>query len=275
MQFFGGAGLQGRLLPQLQHGPCRGLPAVLGHVLGDEPVLHLLNPLAVTRRAAAGATRKLRQQRRGDPGDLPACVAVLAAIHRHPGHAEQPGGVIGQERVVGLRQRDGGLVQAARVQRAPAPVDALHLVRDDDVGVQLRVGGAGVVVVERGSDHPDDPHLRHTAPPHPRCGDALFQQGDGVAHRSVMRLGNQGLRARVRDAPDRADRLRWGERQVKPRNGRARRLRKLFLTDTLHRLLPLRAPQLGVEACNPGCNPLARGLQLREPGTKAFAGDRM
>ena len=101
VQYFLGAGLQGRLLPQFRHDSRRGLPAVLGHVLFDEPVLHLLDPLGSVT-GAGGAAGELRQQRRGHIGDLPAGVAVLAAIHRHPRHSEQPGGVIGQEGVVGL-----------------------------------------------------------------------------------------------------------------------------------------------------------------------------
>ncbi|SNR33296.1 hypothetical protein SAMN06265360_102218 [Haloechinothrix alba] len=128
-------------------------------------------------------------------------------------------------------------------------------------------------MVERRGDHPDDGHLRDPAPAHPRCGDALFQHLDGVSHRGVMRLRNQRLRTCVRDAPDRADRLRWRERQVEPGDGRARGLGKLFLADALHGLLPLLAPQLGAQPCNPCCNPLAWWLQLREPGAESFAGD--
>lgn len=107
---------------------------MLGHVLGDEPVLDGLDPLGSVA-CAGGASGELRQQRRGHAGDLPAGVAILAAIYGHPCYAEQPGGVIGQERVVRLRQGDGGLMQTARVQRPPATVDALHLVRHDDVRV--------------------------------------------------------------------------------------------------------------------------------------------
>ena len=90
-----------------------------------------------------------------------------------------------------------------------------------------------------------------------------------------MRLRNQGLRARVGHAPDRADRLRWGERQVEPCNGGARLLRNLSLTDALHSLGPRRATQAGVEACNARRNPLAWGLQRGEPLAELTASDRM
>lgn len=130
-------------------------------------------------------------------------------------------------------------------------------------------------MIERRSDHPDDRHLCDPAPTHPGCCDALFQHGDGVAHRGVMRLGDQGLRACVGHAPDRTDRLRRGERQIEPGDGGARGLGEFFLADALHRLLPLLTVQLGAQPCNPCCNPLARWLQLREPGAESFAGYRV
>ena len=73
--------------------------------------------------------------------------------------------------------------------------------------MQLRVGRSGVVVVERRGDYAHDRHLRDTARADAGCGDPLFEQRDRVAHRGVMRLRDQGLRARVGHAPDRADRL--------------------------------------------------------------------
>ncbi len=129
-------------------------------------------------------------------------------------------------------------------------------------------------MVERRGDHAHDRHLRDTASTDAGCGDAVFQQRDRVAHRGVMRLRDQCLRARISHAPDRADRLGWGERQVEPCNGGARLLRNLFFTDALHRLSPRLAPQVGVESCNADCKPLAWGLQRGKPLAELFAGDR-
>ena len=128
-------------------------------------------------------------------------------------------------------------------------------------------------MVERRGDHTHDRHLRDTARADAGCGDAIFQQRDRVAHRGVMRLCNQRLRARISNTPDRADRLGRGERKVEPCNGGARLLRNLFLADALHRLRPRRAPQIGVESCNAGRNPLAWGLQRGEPLAELLAGD--
>ena len=54
--------------------------------------------------------------------------------------------------VVGLRRRHRRLEQHPSVDGQPASVEGLHLVRDSDVGVQVRVPGSGVAVGERGRD---------------------------------------------------------------------------------------------------------------------------
>ena len=71
-----------------------------------------------------------------------------------PRDREVAGEVVGEQVVVDLGDGDDGVVQGAGVHRPPPPVGALDLVRDDDVGVQVRVPGAGVPVVERRRDHP-------------------------------------------------------------------------------------------------------------------------
>ena len=67
--------------------------------------------------------------------------------------------------VVGLGRGDDRLVQDPAVDRQPAAVEGLDLVRDRDVGVQVGVAGAGVAVGERGRDQPGDVDL-----PDPVCG---------------------------------------------------------------------------------------------------------
>lgn len=54
---------------------------------------------------------------------------------------------------------DGRLEQDTPIQGQPATIQGLHLVRDRDVGVQVRVAGAGVTVGERGRDQPCDVDL--------------------------------------------------------------------------------------------------------------------
>ena len=247
---------------------------MLGDVLLDQPVLELLDALRAVN-ASGRTTRELRDQRGRYTLDLPPGITVFAPVDGHPRHPEQPRGVVGDKRVVRLRERDSGLVQSAGVERAPAPILALHLVRHHYVCMQLRVSGSGIVVIKRRGDHAHDRHLRDTTRADAGYGDPLFQQSDRVAHRSVMRPRNQRLRARISDAPDRADRLGRGERQVETCNGSARLLRNLFLTDALHHLFPRLATQAGIEACNAGRNPLAWGLQRGEPLAELLTGDRV
>ena len=78
-------------------------------------------------------------------------------------HPKDRGEVVLQRGVVGLRRRDLRGVQDATVDRQPPAVQGLHLVRDRDMGVQVRVPGAGVAVGERGGDQPGDVHLTYPA----------------------------------------------------------------------------------------------------------------
>ena len=54
--------------------------------------------------------------------------------------------------VVGLRCRHLRLEQHPAIDGQPAPVEGLDLVRDRDVGVQIRVAGPAVAVGERRRD---------------------------------------------------------------------------------------------------------------------------
>ncbi|GAB3932546.1 hypothetical protein GCM10029976_038660 [Kribbella albertanoniae] len=51
-----------------------------------------------------------------------------------------------------LGHRDGRLEQDAAIESSPCGVWPLDAVGDDDVGVELRVAGTGVPVVEGGGD---------------------------------------------------------------------------------------------------------------------------
>jgi hypothetical protein len=63
--------------------------------------------------------------------------------------------VVLQRGVIGFRRRNRGLEQDPSVDGQSAPIKGLHLVRDRDMGMQVRVAGAAVPVGERG---------RHQAP---------------------------------------------------------------------------------------------------------------
>ena len=65
-------------------------------------------------------------------------------------HPQAVAEVLFEGGVVGLRRRHLRLEQHPSVDRQPASVEGLDLVRDRDVGVQIRVAGAAVAVGERG-----------------------------------------------------------------------------------------------------------------------------
>ena len=69
--------------------------------------------------------------------------------------------------VVGLRRGHVGLEQHPAVDGQPASVEGLHLVRDRDVGVQVRVAGPAVAVGERGRDQASDVDLPDALRPGP------------------------------------------------------------------------------------------------------------
>ena len=74
-------------------------------------------------------------------------------------HPQAVAEVLFEGGVVGLRRGHLRLEQHPAVDRQPAPVEGLHLVRDRDVGVQIRVAGPAVAVGERGRDQPADVDL--------------------------------------------------------------------------------------------------------------------
>ena len=98
------------------------------------------------------------------PDDLPD--RPLRSVPTGPlgeAHPKERGEVMLERSVVGFRRRDLRGVQDATVDRQPPAAQGLHLVRDRDMGVQVRVAGAGVAVGERGGDQPGDVDLAYPA----------------------------------------------------------------------------------------------------------------
>ena len=93
------------------------------------------------------------------------------------------------------------------------------MVRDDDVRMQLRVAGSRVVVVERGGDHASHGDARDSVRAHARDRDASLEQVEDIPHRGMMGFDDQRLRARIRDGPERTDRLRRRKGEVEPGDG--------------------------------------------------------
>ena len=67
-------------------------------------------------------------------------------------HPQRVADVLFERGVVGLRRGDVGLEQHPSVDGQPPSVEGLDLVRDRDVGVQVRVAGPTIPVGERGRD---------------------------------------------------------------------------------------------------------------------------
>jgi hypothetical protein len=72
-----------------------------------------------------------------------------------------------QRGVVGLRRGNIGLEQHTSVDRQPASIEGLHLVRHRDMGVQIRVAGPAVAVGERDRNQAPDIDLTDPLRPGP------------------------------------------------------------------------------------------------------------
>ena len=198
---FGFPGGQGGLLGQLDHFGGGGNPAVLGQ----------------ERCAQCGAGGGDR----GPPG-RPRLVEAFVDADELPDQSfPRFGGAVGEHRpdplgdfhlelgVVELRGPDGDPVQHPAVQGLPLTVGvaALHLVGDGDVGVQIRVSGAGIAVGESGHHQAAGLHLPDAAFPGAGVTGFLLDPGDRLFHRRPVGvldlLGHLGRRYR----PQRGHRL--------------------------------------------------------------------
>ena len=151
--------------------PVRATP-VGGDELGDRR-----GHCGVDLRRAGG---EQGEQRVGDTRELERGGAARAAGAPPPRDGQTPAELVGEQVVVDLRDRDDGVVQRSGIDRAPQPVGALDLVRQDQVGVQVRVAGAGVPVVERRCDRPPGGDLRARVGSGSGEQRGLGQQGEGL-----------------------------------------------------------------------------------------------
>ena len=95
--------------------------------------------------------------------------------------SEVPVEGVEEESVVVLAGGDGGLVEGAGVERDPRTVgDALDAVGDDQMGVELRVSGAGFPMVEGGGNGAHRAEVGDAVPAGARVDDVLFEPGQGL-----------------------------------------------------------------------------------------------
>ena len=201
------ARLQGGLLGQVAGLGLARWPGVGGVEAGGELALAGLDRQAPARPALREALIH--------PGDLTRRPLAQVAVRPVGEHQPRPvGQVLLQAGVVGLRRAHRGRVQDPPVDRQPPPVQGLDLVGHRQVGVQVRVAGAGVAVDERSRDR--TAHVDLAYPVAAGAGEqrVAFEVGQGVGHRLVV--GGLDLvpdRGRG-DRPQRGHALGGGERQV-------------------------------------------------------------
>ena len=111
--------------------------------------------------------------------------------------------VLLQRGVVGLRRRHLRLEQHPPINRQPAPVEGLHLVRHRHMGVQIRIPGPAVPMGERGRHQAADVDL----PDALRAGAGeqrmLLNEPQRILHRGLMGLFDDRRDGGGRDRPQR------------------------------------------------------------------------
>jgi hypothetical protein len=129
-------------------------------------------------------------------------------------HPQRVAEVLLQGGVVGLRGGNLCLEQHPAVDRQPAPIEGLHLVRHRDMGVQVRVAGTAVAVAERGRNQARHVDLPDPLGPGPGEQGLLLDEAQRVVDRGLMGPFDRHRHRRFSDRPQRRHRLHRRERQV-------------------------------------------------------------
>jgi hypothetical protein len=200
-------GFQGGPLGQMQGLDRSRWPTVVGVELDGE--------LAAPGIDAGPAGRPELIQARVDANDLPD--RPLARVG--PGTFGEPdpqrvAQMALEGGVVGLRRRHLHLEQHPPIDRQPAPVKSLDLVRNRDVGVQIRITGPAVAVSERDRDQPANVDLPDSLRPGPSEQRILLDEPQRIAHGGLMRAFDDRRHGRVGDRPQGRHRLHRREGQV-------------------------------------------------------------
>lgn len=109
-------------------------------------------------------------------------------------------------------------MQHPSVDGPPGTVCALDAVGDDNVGVELRIAGAGVPVIERGPDQSFGFDLRGALSSSAGQDRVLLDQTHDVVNCFVMGGDDLFLYAHITRCPQRRYGLAWGEGQVESSN---------------------------------------------------------
>ena len=204
---FGLAGLQGRLLGQVQGFDRCGWAAVVA-LEGD-------GELTATYVDVGAAGGPALVQAGVDADDLPDRPLGRFAVEAF-GEPDAEGGaeVLLQRGVVGLRRRHLRLEQHPPIYRQPAAVEGLHLVRHRHMSMQIRVSGPTVPMGERRrhqAGHVDLPDPLRAGASEQRM---LLNEPQRILHRRLMGALNHPRDRRVGDRRQGRHGLHRGEGQV-------------------------------------------------------------
>ena len=180
----------------------------------------------------------------------------------------QTGGQLGPERGV-VDPSDGGLVllEEPGVERQPPPGRVLDLGRDDGVGMELRVDGAGRVLAEQRGGDPTGVDLVDAVGASPGDRPVVLEPPERRVHRCLVSSEHLGPHPRIGgERPQHRDRLRRRERAIEPAGRLAAELpsdlRPRGRVAAVEQLTQLRSGDLAFEAerAPPGAPPLSRWL---------------
>jgi hypothetical protein len=190
----GVAGLQSRLLRQVQCFNCGRRPAVI--------ILELDRQLTAPRFDVGTAGRPTLVQAGVDTDDLPdrplRRIGVGSLGEPHPQRFAE---MLLQGGVVVFRRGDIGLEEDPAVDGQPPSVEGLHFVRHGNVGVQVWIPGPAVPVGERGADQTSYVDLPDPLRPDPGEQGMLLEERQSVLHSGLMGPFNDGRHRRFGDRP--------------------------------------------------------------------------
>ena len=196
--------------PGLQDGCFRHRRALIPGQIAAECLLVFVDCRAGFGRDLRGPFTPRGHQIGRDADDF----GLPVRIARFENHTE-PGVQFGAQR--GLIDRAGGLlvvINLVPVDRAPHPVDAPQLVRNQRVGVQLRIPSTRRPVVKQRRHQPRGRDLFDAVGAAPRQRRMHIQIRQRGGHRGPVRVHNLLSGNRSTQRPQGADALGCGERQV-------------------------------------------------------------
>ena len=207
-------------------------------------------------------------------------VPLRPALAQLPLDAELAGEPVGEQSVVVLREPGPRREDRPAVEASPAPVHLSEdLVGDDDVGVQLRVSGAGVEVVEGHGRDPGDADLSDGAvavrDARPSRRDLALEEREDVGDSGVVCGDDPLLGGCVGNAPEHRHGLRDAEGEVEPRDGMTHADGRLLSLDPCSLGGAVLLGHLGIQRSDALADPVGQALVRRERATELLAGDRI